>query len=67
MAATLTDPIELRRARESAEIQRARAGDRDARERLIRDLLPLARALARRHLRPGRELDDLEPVASIAC
>jgi RNA polymerase sigma-B factor len=66
MAGTLTDPIELRRARESAEIRRARAGDRDARERLVRDRLPLARALARRYARPGRDLDDLEQVASIA-
>jgi RNA polymerase sigma-B factor len=66
MAGTLTDPIELRRARESAEIRRARAGDRDARDRLVRELLPLSRGLARRYARPGRDLDDLEQVASIA-
>jgi RNA polymerase sigma-B factor len=44
---------------------RARNGDRQAREQLIEEHLPLARALARRYRRAGERLDDLIQVASI--
>ncbi len=44
---------------------RARRGDRQARETLIAEHLPLARALARRYRRGGEPLDDLVQVASL--
>lgn len=44
---------------------RARKGDLHAREQLIEEHLPLARALARRYRRAGERLDDLIQVASI--
>lgn len=44
---------------------RARRGDRGAREALIAEHLPLARALARRYRRGGEPLDDLVQVASL--
>jgi RNA polymerase sigma-B factor len=40
-------------------------GDESARERLIADLLPFARSLARRYAGRGEELDDLVQVASV--
>jgi RNA polymerase sigma-B factor len=40
-------------------------GDEAARERLIADLLPFARSLARRYAGRGEELDDLVQVASV--
>lgn len=40
-------------------------GDLAARDRLIEDLLPLARSLARRYAGRGESVDDLEQVASI--
>jgi RNA polymerase sigma-B factor len=44
---------------------RARAGDAQAREALIAEHLPLARALARRYRRGTESLDDLVQVASV--
>lgn len=44
---------------------RARRGDARARETLIAEHLPLARALARRYRRGGEPLDDLVQVASL--
>jgi RNA polymerase sigma-B factor len=44
---------------------RARKGDAQAREALIAEHLPLARALARRYSRGGERLDDLVQVASV--
>jgi RNA polymerase sigma-B factor len=44
---------------------RARRGDRHAREALIAEHLPLARALARRYRRGSEPLDDLVQVASL--
>jgi RNA polymerase sigma-B factor len=44
---------------------RARNGDRQARETLIAEHLPLARALARRYRRGSEPLDDLVQVASL--
>lgn len=44
---------------------RARNGDRGAREMLIAEHLPLARALARRYRRGTESLDDLVQVASV--
>ena len=44
---------------------RARRGDRQARETLIAEHLPLARALARRYRRGSEPLDDLVQVASL--
>jgi RNA polymerase sigma-B factor len=40
-------------------------GDRDARERLIEDNLPLARAIARRYAGRGEQFDDLVQIATI--
>jgi RNA polymerase sigma-B factor len=40
-------------------------GDRAARERVLDQMLPLARSLARRHANKGEPLDDLEQVACI--
>jgi RNA polymerase sigma-B factor len=40
-------------------------GDRQARERLVALMLPLARSLARRYANKGEPLDDLEQVASV--
>lgn len=44
---------------------RARKGDSQAREALIAEHLPLARALARRYRRGSESLDDLVQVASV--
>jgi RNA polymerase sigma-B factor len=44
---------------------RARRGDRQARETLIAEHLPLARSLARRYRRGSEPLDDLVQVASL--
>ncbi len=44
---------------------RVRRGDRQAREALIAEHLPLARALARRYRRGSEPLDDLVQVASL--
>jgi RNA polymerase sigma-B factor len=43
-----------------------RAGDARAREQLVERYLPLARSLARRYVRRGEALEDLEQVASLA-
>jgi RNA polymerase sigma-B factor len=43
-----------------------RTGNRAVRETLIERYLPLARSLARRYVRGGEPLDDLEQVASLA-
>jgi RNA polymerase sigma-B factor len=43
-----------------------RSGDPRAREQLVERFLPLARSIARRYVRPGEPLDDLEQVASLA-
>ena len=40
-------------------------GDLAARDRLIEDMIPLARSLARRYAGRGEQLDDLEQVASV--
>jgi RNA polymerase sigma-B factor len=40
-------------------------GDVAARERLVEQMLPLARSLARRYANKGEPLDDLEQVASV--
>jgi RNA polymerase sigma-B factor len=40
-------------------------GDLAARERLIEDMIPLARSLARRYAGRGEQIDDLEQVASV--
>jgi RNA polymerase sigma-B factor len=40
-------------------------GDHDARERVVAQMLPLARSLARRYANKGEPLDDLEQVASV--
>jgi RNA polymerase sigma-B factor len=40
-------------------------GDRAARDRLVAQMLPLARSLARRYANRGEPLDDLEQVASV--
>ena len=40
-------------------------GDREAREQLVEQMLPLARSLARRYANKGEPLDDLEQVASV--
>lgn len=45
--------------------KRARQGDAQAREALIAEHLPLARALARRYRRGNESLDDLVQVASV--
>jgi RNA polymerase sigma-B factor len=45
--------------------RRARSGDAQAREALIAEHLPLARALARRYRRGNESLDDLVQVASV--
>jgi len=45
--------------------RRARDGDRQAREALIAEHLPLARSLARRYRRGSESLDDLVQVASV--
>ena len=42
-----------------------RGGDRRARERLVRQYLPLVRAVARRHAWSGEALDDLVQVGAI--
>ena len=46
-------------------LQRAHAGDQQAREQLVQRFLPLARQLARRYHRGGEALDDLIQVASL--
>jgi RNA polymerase sigma-B factor len=46
-------------------LQRAHAGDQQAREALVQRFLPLARQLARRYQRGGEALDDLIQVASL--
>jgi RNA polymerase sigma-B factor len=46
-------------------VQRARGGDRAAREALVIELLPLARRLARRYAQGAESYDDLEQVASV--
>jgi RNA polymerase sigma-B factor len=51
--------------RTNALAKRARDGDRQARETLIAEHLPLARALARRYRRGTEPLDDLVQVASL--
>ena len=40
-------------------------GDLAARDRLIEDMIPLARSLARRYAGRGEQIDDLEQVASV--
>jgi RNA polymerase sigma-B factor len=45
--------------------RRANAGDREARDALVIELLPLARRLARRYARSNESLDDLEQVAAM--
>jgi len=40
-------------------------GDLGARDRLIEDMIPLARSLARRYAGRGEQIDDLEQVASV--
>ena len=39
--------------------------DKEAREALVEQMLPLARSLARRYVNRGESLDDLEQVASV--
>ncbi len=46
-------------------LERARAGDQEARAALVERFLPLARQLARRYQRGGELLDDLNQVASV--
>jgi RNA polymerase sigma-B factor len=46
-------------------LERAHAGDADARAALVDRFLPLARQLARRYQRGGEHLDDLTQVASL--
>jgi RNA polymerase sigma-B factor len=46
-------------------LERAHAGDADARAALVERFLPLARQLARRYQRGGELLDDLNQVASL--
>src|SRR3954462_11515333 len=40
-------------------------GDHEARDRLVAQMLPLARSLARRYANKGEPLDDLEQVACV--
>lgn len=68
--ASKAEPLRTRRGgssalRTRALATRARRGDRRAREALIAEHLPLARALARRYRRGGEPLDDLVQVASV--
>jgi RNA polymerase sigma-B factor len=61
------DP-ESRAARTRADralLERAHAGDQQARGQLVQRFLPLARQLARRYQRGGEALDDLVQVASL--
>jgi RNA polymerase sigma-B factor len=61
------DP-ESRAARTRADralLERAHAGDQQARGQLVQRFLPLARQLARRYQRGGEPLDDLVQVASL--
>src|ERR1700754_1743742 len=46
-------------------LERAHAGDQEARAQLVERFLPLARQLARRYQRGGELLDDLNQVASL--
>jgi RNA polymerase sigma-B factor len=46
-------------------LERAHAGDQEARAALVERFLPLARQLARRYQRGGELLDDLNQVASL--
>jgi RNA polymerase sigma-B factor len=46
-------------------LERAHAGDQAARAGLVERFLPLARQLARRYVRGGEPLDDLNQVASL--
>jgi len=57
----------LRRRAAARELLRRyhRHGDRDARDRLIRQYLPLVRRLARQHAGRGEQLEDLVQVGSI--
>jgi RNA polymerase sigma-B factor len=60
--------VEVRAARGRADrrlLERAHAGDQEARAALVDRFLPLARQLARRYQRGGEPLDDLIQVASL--
>lgn len=46
-------------------VSRARAGDRQARERIVRDLMPLAERVGRRFARDQHAAEDLAQVAGI--
>jgi RNA polymerase sigma-B factor len=62
------EATETRAARARADralLERAHAGDQQARSELVRRFLPLARQLARRYQRAGEPLDDLNQVASL--
>jgi RNA polymerase sigma-B factor len=57
---------ELRQEEQRLFLAYRQTGDRRAREALVERYLPLARSLARRYVRGGEPLDDLEQVAALA-
>jgi RNA polymerase sigma-B factor len=65
-ASSSDSDVRAARARaDRALLERAHAGDQDARSALVGRFLPLARQLARRYQRGGEPLDDLVQVASL--